>query len=229
MAIRIPSLDRITRALGYICIFWAWLEDTIGEAIETLTPLDQLKVTDEQRKKIGRLISANDDIRDKIKMLRALALIRSWDPAWYEKLDTLLNHIDNDLRPRRNRFIHDQWFKPRGKLEQLSRAAKIQRPQAFAALELSLERRTPVRMPQVWSLAIAILKAQIKLIQLYLEFGKVQKYMDQEVEKIVQKRIVETILAQPDSSPSTPPVLNPRPAPSTNPQRSQRSKQKRQL
>ena len=41
------------------------------------------------------------------------------------KLDALLNRIDNELRPDRNRYIHDSWHSAGGVAVRTSRGTKI--------------------------------------------------------------------------------------------------------
>src|SRR3546814_18122916 len=49
----------------------------------------------------------NMDMRDKIKGLLALGFLKKPSDDWYNELKTTINEIDNDLRPERNRMIHD--------------------------------------------------------------------------------------------------------------------------
>src|SRR3546814_2313559 len=51
----------------------------------------------------------NMDMRDKIKGLLALGFLKKPSDDWYNELKTTINEIDNDLRPERNRMIHDSW------------------------------------------------------------------------------------------------------------------------
>jgi len=183
MAINIPKLERITKGLGYICIFWAWLERGVDEMLEALIPLEEGDKS--------RAVVANINLRDKIRIIRALAFLQKFDDDWHKKLNALLDEIDNDLRVDRNRFIHDSWAKSGRMFERITRQTKFLKPQAFA-LELSTEQRTPVKMEEIWNLAIGILRAHIALEALTVERRDVQKFIDQEVDK----RVVADIAAQ---------------------------------
>jgi hypothetical protein len=191
--IEVPQLERVTRAIGYVCIFWAWMDEWLDDMIDNLTPLDRLKLTKSQVDKIAQIRAANADIRTKIRMLKAIAFVCKWDDAWFKKVEKQLDRIDNDLRPKRNHFIHDHWTAiPRGKgkghsLQRRSRHTKFKRPQAFA-LELSTEEYTPVKMKEVWDLGRNIIDATMKLVRLWLEFESFQKYIDEQVQRDIAKR-----------------------------------------
>jgi hypothetical protein len=185
--IKIPQLERATQAIGYVCVFWAWLEDHIGEMILDLAPFDKAKITDREIKQLRDVIFVDSDIRSKIKILRAVAFIRKFDAdtTWFAQMDKLLNKIDNELRPQRNRIIHGQWFAPKPRrLERRSKHAKLKRPQSFAKMELSTEERVPVKMREIWSLSRSLIAAQFKLAQLGIRHDEIQKVIDKGVREL---------------------------------------------
>lgn len=49
-------------------------------------------------------------LREKIQALHTIGFKRAIDKDWYEQLARTLNLIDNELRPERNRMIHDFWI-----------------------------------------------------------------------------------------------------------------------
>jgi hypothetical protein len=61
-------LHRVAVEIGYISIYWAWLEHAVDELITLLAPLD--------RGHCAEAITGNTDIRQKVQMVRALAFIR---------------------------------------------------------------------------------------------------------------------------------------------------------
>jgi hypothetical protein len=187
------QLDRLTQAIGYVCVFWAWLEHTIDEATYSIVAFDSMKMREKEIEEIKNAFAASGDIRSKIKTLRAVAFIRKWDDKWFSKIDKLLNTIDNDLRVKRNIYVHHQWTAPRGRLEAFSKQAKFRRPQAFA-LELITSERRQIKIGEVRKLYAAILRAQIKLIGLYLEHQRVQKYIEEEAQKQAGQENAKLIL-----------------------------------
>jgi hypothetical protein len=64
-------------------------------------------------------------------MVKALAFIRKGETeGWYEAVIANLNVIDNDVRSRRNAFVHSPWFTPKGKLVRHKKSTKIAKAQA---------------------------------------------------------------------------------------------------
>jgi hypothetical protein len=92
----IRQLDKVANGIGYICIFWAWLDDFLGEMILKLCPFDPRKIINTDEEKLNQIFRSNGDIRDKIRVLRAVAFVRKWDDKWFKKVDKLLDQIDND-------------------------------------------------------------------------------------------------------------------------------------
>jgi hypothetical protein len=191
----VKQLERVTRAIGYVCVYWAWLEDYIGEMILDLAPLDKERLTAKQIAQIRDIILVDADIRTKIKILRSIAFVCKWEDSWFNQVDKVLNKIDNDIRPRRNRVVHGRWFAPRGRLVRHLRRPTLKRPQAFAKLELSTEERTPVKMREVWRLGKAIIAAMIKLVRLMMRHDALQKEIDKQIREQVQKTVSQKLWA----------------------------------
>jgi hypothetical protein len=139
--------DELAKALGYICIQWGRLEVILSEFIELLTPLEEGDISNS--------ITANMDIRTKIQTIKALAYIRKPSEEWFQKMVILLDYIDNNLRPRRNRVIHDAFFRPKGKIVRRMHQIKFEKPQAFQ-LALRTISIIPVKLSDVRQLAIEL-------------------------------------------------------------------------
>jgi hypothetical protein len=198
--IEVRQLENVTRAIGYVCIFWAWLEDYIGEMILDLAPLDHLKLTTKEIEQIRDVILVETDIRSKIKVLRA-AFIRKWDRAWFKQVNKTLNRVDNVLRVKRNHFVHNIWTAPHGRLQRHSKHAKLRKPQAFAQEELSTQERVPVKMHEIWNLGRDIIAALTRLIGLYLRHETVQKVIDEDVNKAAAETRAKQLWAQISADP----------------------------
>jgi hypothetical protein len=193
--VTVPPLDRVTPAIGYVCVYWAWLENTIGELILDLSRFDTAKILEREKEQIRDIILTDADIRSKIKILRAIAFVRKWEDSWFAQLDKILNHIDNDLRPKRNRVVHAQWGAPKKRrLQQFVKRPSLKRPRAFAKLELSTREQIPVKMREVWHLSRSIIAAMIKLTRLMMRYDALQKEIDKHIEEEVQKQLQEQIL-----------------------------------
>jgi hypothetical protein len=88
-------LQRLALELGYISIYWGWLEDAIDSLVTQLAPLEEGHAVN--------AITGSSDLRQKIQMVKALAFIRKGESeGWYEAVISKLNAIDNDIRGRRN-------------------------------------------------------------------------------------------------------------------------------
>jgi hypothetical protein len=138
--------------LGYISIYWAWLEDAIDALITELAPLEEGHA--------ANAVMGNTDIRQKVQMLKALAFIRKGETdGWYEAVIANVNVIDNDLRGRRNAFVHAPWFVPKGKLVRHRKSTKITKAQAFQPPVLTTLEITPVKIAEARKLKEDMLKA----------------------------------------------------------------------
>jgi len=145
-------LQRVALELGYISIYWAWLEDAIDALITQLAPLEEGHA--------ANAIMGSTDIRQKVQMLKALAFIRKGETeGWYEAVIANLNVIDNDLRGRRNAFVHAPWFVPKGKLVRHRKSTKIAKTQAFQPPVLTTLEITPVKIAEARKLKEDMRKA----------------------------------------------------------------------
>lgn len=133
-------LDQAAPIIGHICMEWGRLEHSLTEFIDLLTPLEAGDVS--------RSITVGMDVRAKVQTIRALSYLRKPSDKWFENMTLYLDYIDNDLRPRRNRIIHDTWYVPSGRLSRTTRQIKFQRPQAFQ-LVLKTETIVPVKLAEL--------------------------------------------------------------------------------
>jgi hypothetical protein len=141
------KFDELAKALGYVTIAWGRLENDLSEFIELLVPLEEGD--------ISRSVTAHLDIRSKVQTIKALAFLRKPYDEWFNKMLIYLDYIDNNLRPRRNRFIHDGWYRPGGKIIRRMHQVKFERPQAFQ-LVLRTETKVPMKLAEIRQLAIEL-------------------------------------------------------------------------
>jgi hypothetical protein len=135
--------DKVALELGHITEGWSRLERILDHFIAELAHIDEQPV--------AHIITGNSDLRAKVQMAKGLAFLRQPSLDWFESVIGILNWIDNDLRVRRNVAIHEPWFKPKGRLTQISRKTKLKRPQSFQ-FSLETEREIPVKMRDLHSL-----------------------------------------------------------------------------
>jgi len=130
--------DSAAFEVGHITFGWATLESAIGDLNSHLMGL-------EGRSANADILNGNMDIRAKIGTAKGLAFLYHFDKDWLHTTLTLLDHVDNYLRPRRNEITHSQWFLPRGRILRVTQKTKIVRPQSFS-LALETKQETPVRL-----------------------------------------------------------------------------------
>ncbi len=149
----IPAIDEHARAIGYVCIYWAALEHGIDSLLQTITPLEPGKVSES--------ITANADMCDKLQMLKALGFVRKPNDPWFLHIEQVINQIDNELRPERDRFIHDAWvgLKP---VKRHTRRTSLKRSQS-RTVELTTYEDVPVQPAEIWKFVNEISDAQVWL------------------------------------------------------------------
>jgi hypothetical protein len=134
-----PSFNKVALLIGHISMNWSRVEDIVDHLIGRMLGL-------EERSNIGNAVTSNMDIRNKIQTVKALFFETKTSEAWFEKIASLLDEIDNTLRPERNRYVHGHWFIPDGKLTRVSRRIKFKKAQAFQALSLTTEERSRINL-----------------------------------------------------------------------------------
>lgn len=122
------TYDKVALELGYITMEWGRLEDGMNRLIEALAPLSR---TQEQ---VNQAIIGNIDVRGKIQIVKALAFIRNYENEWFSELVGILDNIDNDLRARRNGYVHASWTVPKGGVHRVTYRTKLLKPKAFSLL-----------------------------------------------------------------------------------------------
>jgi hypothetical protein len=151
------AIDRIAIEIGFITIYWAWLEDAIDELIDELVPLDGGH--------IAQAITGNVDLRQKVQMVKALAFINKIKADdWYDSVIETLNTIDNNLRLRRNTLTHSAWYTPKGRLTRHKKGVKISKPQSFQPPQLQTIEKVPFKISDARALKKEILQALRRVV-----------------------------------------------------------------
>ena len=161
-------LDDHAQAIGYVCIWWSQLEARLDSFLAYLIGLEIGKISES--------ITANADMREKVQMIIALAFIQKRNVAWFERVKTLMDSIDNILRVERNRYIHDAWVIQAAKTIRRTRGTKIKRPQAFK-IELVTKEDVEIKPGQIWQLVVGIEAAVAAIARLTLERAMVRSPM----------------------------------------------------
>ena len=161
--IGIPPLNEHARAIGHVCILWAWIENAIELFLSDLAF--------GRDKKAGKVVLANLDMREKGQILKMVALAKKPTDRWYQGVQTVVDAIDNDLRPKRNRFAHDLWWLSGESVQKRWKRAKVKKPQAHHKYILSMHEDAPIEAEEIWELADLMVHAMIELSALHHEYS----------------------------------------------------------
>lgn len=144
-------LDKHALALGHLCIQWGYLESYVDSFLFSL--LLNIKDADVQS-----ALGANMDFRNKLKAIKLLSFKLRRSDDWFEQLSTLINRIDNELAPARNRMIHDEWSiavthpPTTESIVRTTVRASLKRPQAFQPQRFSASETVTIKPSDIWKL-----------------------------------------------------------------------------
>lgn len=149
----LSEIDGIKLALGDMCIAWARLED----GYFTLA-LYQFESFDSE---VSQALQSILDIRSMAALQKNVAIARPRNIV-SDHLVCLADQIDRELRPIRNRYIHDPIYKLGDGYEFVDRTARIRKPQAFQ-IEINFQTCSPATSERI--------NAFTKCIRLAEEYG----------------------------------------------------------
>ena len=158
-------LGQIADNLGYLCLSWSWLELEINGILCTLMQPCDLET--------AASVVNNMDMRDKFKALLAVGFVKKPSEEWYMELKTLVDQIDNDLRPQRNRMVHDSWHNAGDEAFRLTTYAKVSYVQA-RELALHFGEGKITKPVDIWVLFIQVLAAGGHLDDLLGQYNAAQ-------------------------------------------------------
>ena len=158
----IPQFEEHATAIGYICLYWAHLEQVLNATLELLIPM--------QDREVSRCLTSNVDFRDKIQIAITLGYKRKQRDDWFEYLQKHLNYIDGELRSERNRTIHDTWDWSGPEMIRRQYATKLGKPQSRQPQILTIEHPKTVPVEELWTLAYKIFDASSELSLLNVEY-----------------------------------------------------------
>jgi hypothetical protein len=164
------SFRQTAEALGFLVMFWGWLEAEINKIVIKL-----LETRNMYYEIVGHI-----DFREKLQIIKSVAFAATHNviPAptenveWFDRLEGIVNLIDNELRPNRNRMIHDMWIGKSGsdELVRFGFTPKLKIPQSRRR---TLERDiVPISAAEIWTFCIRVRQAQNDLSEL---IGKIPR------------------------------------------------------
>lgn len=124
--------DEIARAVGDVCLHWVTIEDVINDLISHLAVYIHSDFENPATGDILHITLSQMDVRQKIATSKVLAHhINTPDsPNFYDQTASLLNYLDNTVRPERNRYVHDYWSVEGEEIIRAKFGAKVHRPQS---------------------------------------------------------------------------------------------------
>jgi hypothetical protein len=142
------------RCVGMVTILWSRLELQADALLAALMGLVDSAVT------VGTI--ATLDFRQKLSLCKYLGFEKKISPEWYAELEAICNEIDNDIRPDRNRCVHDYWLASENNVVQLTVQIKIFRSQARKIASQAYKARQ-VTIAELNALQVRLLAATGKI------------------------------------------------------------------
>lgn len=157
------NLDEIQKCatlVGNLCFSWSALELGLDKLIRGIMAFPNEDAAD--------TLLLNIDARDKIRITAGLGFLRKPSDEWFEILKWCLDQIDNDLRTRRNHFVHDIWHvSPQG-IKQIGRKTGFRKPQSHKQMEYYIETERPTGEKDIQALLDDVQKMLFRLEFLWL-------------------------------------------------------------
>jgi hypothetical protein len=141
------NLDQIQKcatAVGNLCFAWAGLETTLDKFINSFLKINHAKVQ--------ATLAANIDVRAKINIVLGLGYLLRKDNEWFDSFKWCLDTVDDNLRPRRNRFVHDLWHVSAESIKRVQKKTGFRRAKSHQPLEYYTEITEQVTEEDVWAL-----------------------------------------------------------------------------
>lgn len=156
--LRYGSLAEHAREIGNLCICWSRVElESTMFLLTLMQPVGSFE---------AMIPLTNMDFRDKLTAIVALGFHKKPSDAWFTELKEVVDDLDNNLRPLRNRYVHDHWLlgEDRGVIK-FSMKTSVYYEQA-RTLALKLYEMKPVPAFDILALTVKVLVANGRLLEL---------------------------------------------------------------
>ncbi len=134
-----PLLIECAQWVGRLCNSWARLEWEVVNLCGALLQAPNDEVT-------NSMVHCFD-FRSQLSAIRVGAVARELPQGWAELIHEEVDYIDQTLRPRRNRYVHDTWISSsEGELWRVAWAPKLRKqPVSLAPVSITIETIDEVR------------------------------------------------------------------------------------
>lgn len=97
-----PGGDGVAFAIGHLCVSWGYLEYEVRQLLRAVAKMPDTDGVDAMLRCF--------DFRDQLSAIKVAAVASSLSETAIDLIVSAVDHIDNILRPRRNRVVHDLWI-----------------------------------------------------------------------------------------------------------------------
>jgi hypothetical protein len=143
--------------IGFLCMFWSRLELELTMFLSALMGSSDGRVT--------VIVLNNMGFREKVSAAMALGFHKKPSDDWFTDLQKTLNEIDNDLRPNRNRWVHDFYLQAGDDVVKFTTKSAVYREQA-RKFALKLLESQPTKPADIRDTTISVLVMMGRLQEL---------------------------------------------------------------
>lgn len=155
------ALEDHATAIGYLCFEVAHLENTMRYFFNTLVGCSQEE---------ARIIfdATGNSIASKCDLIINISRLKKPDDEWFNAVEAVLNHVKTVIAPKRNRFIHDQWFNvDEGIPIKVDHRVGVKKKGAHQPREMLPPMRQEVDLQTIWDIVNQTSHAYGDLLDLY--------------------------------------------------------------
>jgi hypothetical protein len=161
MAESFDFYDLYLRSLGRLCAAWSRLDRELNHAIAAVLKIDLAQA--------ACIATEMNDVAPRCRLLKTLIYTIEAPDDWRQTTSQLLNIIQNNLAPERNRLIHDYFGTSEEQIKKTDRRVRLIKPESFAALKLDFDRDETVDKDTADNAALRSIAAWAQLAQARLD------------------------------------------------------------
>ncbi len=164
----LDTYEQICLSIGRMSRCWGLLDYELNLLLGEMLHIDD--------ERTSCLTTELKDVAPKCRTIKALSFAIGAPQDWITPLTELLNVVQNQLGPSRNRIIHDAWYEaPEEGGLRLDKRAKVSRPQSFSDFALSTSREHEFSVDDVDLLAIKIIASMPRVAQARFDVEEMNK------------------------------------------------------
>jgi hypothetical protein len=174
-------------AIGYLCIYYAELENILTQLISRMAGL---------KGETFDLFVNQVDLLKKLTIARGFAVSTKAPSEWCDDLDLILVDIQKHIIPKRNRYVHDSWRVTMVGSVVLRRTdrTRVVRPQSRQPPVLTTQEYVNTSAADIWQLSKDLIAVRDGLLILddgfhSLRFGETPQLLPQQLrDQLIARR-----------------------------------------